>query len=124
MTIGAHLLGARDLKATDIDDLSIKVARENFELNGCADDIVLETGDLLKDETEQYDIIIANILAHIVDDMIDDAYSRLNDGGKFIASGIITEAQEGITSHMSAAGFEIEEVLAENGWVSILAQKV
>ncbi len=124
LTIGAHLLGARDLKATDIDDLSIKVARENFELNGCADDIVLETGDLLKDETEQYDIIIANILAHIVDDMIDDAYSRLNDGGKFIASGIITEAQEGITSHMSAAGFEIEEVLAENGWVSILAQKV
>ncbi|GAA3716868.1 50S ribosomal protein L11 methyltransferase [Salinicoccus jeotgali] len=124
LTIGAHLLGARDLKATDIDDLSIKVARENFELNDCADDIVLETGDLLKDETEQYDIVIANILAHIVDDMIDDAYSRLNDGGRFIASGIITEAEEGITSHMSAVGFEIEEVLRENGWVSILARKV
>lgn len=123
LTIGSHLMGARDLKATDIDELSIKVARENFELNGCAEDIMLETGDLLKSETGTYDIIIANILAHIIDDMIDDAYDRLNAGGSFIASGIITEARDDIIAHMEGAGFSVEEVLEENGWVSILARK-
>ena len=124
LTIGSHLMGARNLKATDIDELSIKVARENFELNGCVEDIVLETGDLLKSESENYDIIIANILAHIIDDMIDDAHAHLNAGGSFIASGIITEARDDIIAHMRNVGFSIEEVLEENGWVSILARKV
>ncbi|WP_342389261.1 50S ribosomal protein L11 methyltransferase [Salinicoccus bachuensis] len=123
LTIGAHLMGARDLKATDIDELSIKVARENFELNSCVEDVVLETGDLLKSESGTYDIIIANILAHIIDDMIDDAHAHLNGGGSFIASGIITEARDDILAHMRSAGFSIEEVLEENGWVSILARK-
>lgn len=123
LTIGAHLMGARHLKATDIDELSIKVARENFELNACVDDVVLETGDLLKSESGQYDIIIANILAHIIDEMIEDAYVRLNADGSFIASGIITEARDGIVDHMTRTGFKIEEILEDNGWVSIHARK-
>ncbi|MFC3418004.1 50S ribosomal protein L11 methyltransferase [Salinicoccus hispanicus] len=123
LTIGAHLMGARDLKATDIDELSIKVARENLELNACEDDVVLETGDLLKSESGQYDIIIANILAHIIDEMIDDAYTHLNAGGSFIASGIITEARDSIVDHMKHTGFKIEEILEDNGWVSIHARK-
>jgi ribosomal protein L11 methyltransferase len=124
LSIGSHLMGARDIKATDIDDLSLKVARENFELNDCAEDIVLETGDLLKNETAQYDMIIANILAHIIDEMIDDAYQCLKTGGTFIASGIIVEKRDEIIAHLKQAGFEIIEVLEEGGWNAILSKKV
>ncbi|KKK35462.1 ribosomal protein L11 methyltransferase [Salinicoccus sediminis] len=123
LTIGAHLMGARDLKATDIDELSLKVARENFELNECAGDVTVETGDLLTSEDDQYDIVIANILAHIIDQMIDDAFETLKFGGVFIASGIITKRRDDIIQHMEAAGFNIAEVLEENGWVSIMARK-
>lgn len=123
LTIGAHLMGARDLKSTDIDDLSLKVANENFELNHCAKDIVLETGDLLKNENSQYDVIIANILAHIIDEMIEDAYTCLNQGGQFIASGIIVEKRDEIIAHLKETGFEIIEVLEENGWTAILSKK-
>ena len=59
----------------------------------------------------------------LIDDMIDDAHDRLNAGGSFIASGIITEAHDDIIAHMEGAGFSVEEVLEENGWVSILARK-
>ena len=89
LSIGAHLLGARNIKATDIDELSLKVATENIKLNDCSEDITVEKGDLLKDENDQYDVVIANILAHIIDDMINDAYSHLNNDGYFIASCII-----------------------------------
>lgn len=123
LTIGAHLRGARDLTATDIDELSIKVAEENFELNGCVEDVVLKTGDLLKDETEHYDIVIANILAHIIDGMIEDAYESLNDGGMFIASGIIRGKRDEIVRRMEQNGFTAEEILEDGGWVSILARK-
>ncbi|WP_411844260.1 50S ribosomal protein L11 methyltransferase [Salinicoccus sp. HZC-1] len=123
LTIGAHLMGARDLKATDIDELSLKVARENFELNECASDVTVETGDLLTTEDDQYDIVIANILAHIIDQMIDDAFETLKFGGVFIASGIITKRRDDIIQHMEKTGFDIVEVLEDNGWVSIMAKK-
>src|SRR5699024_7370748 len=103
LSIGAHLMGAQQLKATDIDELSIRVAMENFVLNHCADDILLETGDLLKAEDNQYDIIIANILAHVIEEMVADAFSHLNTGGNFIASGIIVKKKEAVIRRMENA---------------------
>ena len=124
LSIGAHLLGARNIKATDIDELSLKVATENIKLNDCSEDITVEKGDLLKDENDQYDVVIANILAHIIDDMITDAYSHLNSDGYFIASGIIVEKKDEIINHLEAVGFQVQETLIEDGWVAILSKKV
>lgn len=124
LSIGAYLLGARNIKATDIDELSLQVSKENFALNDCDEDITVMPADLLKDESEHYDVIVANILAHIIDDMIDDAYRLLNNNGRFIASGIIVEKRDEIIAHMKAAGFTITDVLEEEGWVAILALKV
>lgn len=124
LSIASHLMGARSIKSTDIDELSIKVAYENFLINGCEEDIVLETADLLKDEGKQYDIVIANILAHVIEEMIGDSYDKLNTNGYFIASGIIAQKRAEIVSKMSDAGFKINDILEDNGWVSILAEKV
>ena len=124
LSIGAYLLGARNIKATDIDDLSLQVSKENFALNDCGEDITVMPADLLKNETENYDVIVANILAHIIDDMIDDAYKLLNNNGRFIASGIIVEKRDEIIAHMKQSGFSITDVLEEEGWVAISALKV
>jgi ribosomal protein L11 methyltransferase len=124
LSIGAYLLGAGNIKATDIDELSLQVSKENFALNDCEENITVMPADLLKDETDNYDVIVANILAHIIDDMIDDAYKLLNNDGRFIASGIIVEKQGEIIEHMKQAGFSITDVLEEEGWVAILAEKV
>lgn len=119
LSIGAHLMGTTDITATDIDELSLKVARENFRLNDCADAIEVKTANLLKDETETYDVVIANILAHIVDEMIEDAYDCLNTGGHFIASGIVLDKRDYIKTRMEGAGFNVVQVLEDSGWVSI-----
>lgn len=119
LSIGAHLMGATNITATDIDELSLKVSRENFELNNCTDKIQVRAANLLKDETTTYDVIIANILAHIVDEMIDDAFRLLNLNGHFIASGIVKEKRDYIENRMKDVGFTIERVLEEDGWVSI-----
>lgn len=124
LSIASHMMGAASVKATDIDELSIKVAYENFVINDCDQAIQLETADLLKEEEGRYDIVIANILAHIIEEMIEDAYDKLNEKGRFIASGIIAEKRGEITGKMTGAGFNVVEVLEEDGWVSILAEKV
>ncbi|WP_394877400.1 50S ribosomal protein L11 methyltransferase [Mammaliicoccus lentus] len=123
LSIGCYLLGVKSIKAIDLDDLAVKVAKENFEKNHCENSIEVETGNLLTEETEQYDVIIANILAHVIDLMIEDSYDRLNDGGFFITSGIIDEKCDEITNRLTEVGFKIEKVLKENGWVSIRARK-
>ncbi|WP_462420686.1 50S ribosomal protein L11 methyltransferase [Salinicoccus sp. Marseille-QA3877] len=124
LSIASHLMGARSIKATDIDELSIKVAHDNFSINNCQKDIILETADLLKDELGRYDIVIANILAHIIEEMISDAYDILNTNGHFIASGIIVEKRDEVVNKMSETGFIIKDILEDGGWVSILAEKV
>ena len=104
--------------------MAIKVAKENFEKNNCVKAIEAVPGNLLTEETEKFDVVIANILAHIIEEMIEDAYNTLNKDGYFITSGIITEKHETILAQMKRVGFKIISINHENGWVCIVGQKV
>lgn len=123
LSIACHLLGVKSIKAVDLDELAVSVAKENFIKNNCENDIKVSTGNLLTNETEKYDVIIANILAHIIDLMIEDSYNLLNDNGYFITSGIIEEKSDALIEKLKQTGFTIEEVFKESGWVSIRARK-
>lgn len=123
LSIAAHMLGASDVKAVDLDQVAIDVAIENFKMNNCADVITAEPGNLLVAETKKRDIIVANILAHIVDLMIEDSFKLLNDNGVFITSGIIEEKEEMICNHLKEVGYRILEVMRESGWIAIAAKK-
>ena len=124
LSIASHLIGVKRIKALDIDEMAVNVAKENFEKNHCLNAIEAVPGNLLKDEKEHFDIVIANILAHIIDEMIEDAYNTVNEDGYFITSGIIEEKYEDIESHMKRVGFKIISVQHDNGWVCIVGQKV
>lgn len=123
LSIACSLLGVKRIKALDLDELAIKVAKENFIKNACADSIETTTGNLLQGETDKYDIVIANILAHIIEEMIDDAYNTLNEDGLFITSGIIEEKSNEIIEHMKRTGFNIISINHDNGWVCIVGEK-
>ncbi|MFC6117454.1 50S ribosomal protein L11 methyltransferase [Macrococcoides bohemicum] len=123
LSIAAHQLGAAPIKALDLDSVAVRVAVDNFEKNDCADAIQAEPGNLLKGESEKRDVIFANILAHIVDLMIDDSIALLNDNGLLITSGIILEKEEMIVEHLERVGYKIEEIMRENGWIAIAARK-
>lgn len=124
LSIASHLLGVKRIKALDVDEMAIKVAKENFEKNHCGAAIEAVPGNLLTEETEKFDVVIANILAHIIEEMIEDAYNTLNKEGYFITSGIIVEKHEAILNQMKRIGFKINSINHDNGWVCIVGQKV
>lgn len=124
LSIAAHLLGANHIKAIDLDEMAVQVAKENFVKNHCEAAIETTTGNLLNDESNQYDVVIANILAHVITLMVEDAYARLHSKGYFVASGIIEEKADEVETQMKQAGFKIIETQQDNGWVCITGQKV
>ncbi len=70
--------------ATDIDDISVKVAKENLMLNPIAADIKVVTSDLLLNvDTQPVDLIVANILADVIERLIPQTRSRLKPKGYF-----------------------------------------
>ena len=74
-------------------------------------------------KNEKFNIVIANILAHIIEEMIEDTYNTLIEDGYFITSGIIEEKYQDIESQMKRIGFKIISE-HDNGWVCIVGQKV
>ncbi|MGX0909736.1 50S ribosomal protein L11 methyltransferase [Staphylococcus caprae] len=124
LSIASHLIGVKRIKALDIDEMAVNVAKENFKKNHCENAIEAVPGNLLQDEDKKFNIVIANILAHIIEEMIEDAYNTLVEEGYFITSGIIEEKYEEIESQMKRVGFNIISVEHDNGWVCIVGQKV
>ena len=109
LSIAASYLTDGEIKAVDLDKLAVDVSRENFVLNNLENRITVEEASLLTKETKKYNVIVANILAHIIELMLDDAYNLLEDGGYYITSGIIKVKKDEILEKMLERGLKLVE---------------
>lgn len=120
--IAGLLLGAGSVTGVDIDALSVKVAKENAEINGVGDKFDVKCGNLADDISGKYSMISANIVADIILTLIPDAKKLLSEDGIFIMSGIIDIRYEDVEKGLSDNNFEIMEVKRERGWCAITAK--
>jgi ribosomal protein L11 methyltransferase len=80
LAMAASLLGGGRILALDIDPDAVLVARENLVLNGLAEKVECGTAPL-ESLTENFDIILANILAEEMVRLAPWLADRLNPGG-------------------------------------------
>lgn len=123
LSIAASYLTDGEIKAVDLDKLAVDVSRENFALNNLENRITVEEASLLTKETKKYNVIVANILAHIIELMLDDAYNLLEDGGYYITSGIIKDKKDELLEKMLERGFKLVEETSDNEWYSFVVTK-
>jgi ribosomal protein L11 methyltransferase len=123
LSVGAALLGARQVHALDLDLVAVNAARENVELNKVDHLVEVFHGNLLDTVKEPADVVVANILAEIIMTFTDDAFSIVKPGGYFVTSGIIGAKKEDVKNALIASGFVIEEVLMMEDWVAIIAKR-
>ena len=123
LSIVASYLTDGEIKAVDLDKLAVDVSRENFALNNLENRITVEEASLLTKETKKYNVIVANILAHIIELMLDDAYKLLEDGGYYITSGIIKDKKDELLEKMLERGFKLVEETSDNEWYSFVVTK-
>lgn len=123
LSIAASLMGAKTINAYDLDQIAVDSTRNNLALNPKVNNINIAPNNLLNNIDEKVDIVVANILAEIIEPLIPQANHVLNSGGLFITSGIIDDKLEKIENILKNNNFEIVEELSMKDWRSIIAVK-
>jgi len=116
LAIAASKLGVSEVYAYDLDDVAVKVAQDNIDLNPHTENIHVSANNLLKGVDVKANLIVANILADILVDLTDDAYDLLEDDGYLIMSGIIAEKWDMVRKSAESAGLYLERRLQEGEW--------
>lgn len=123
LSIGAAMLGAKSVHALDLDEVAVRSAQENIQLNKVEHIAEVFHGNLLDTVKEPADIVVANILAEIIMSFTDDAFSIVKPGGVYVTSGIIGAKKDDVKATLEASGFQVEEVLMMEDWVAIISRR-
>ena len=123
LAIGAVKLGAAaPVLAGDNDPLAVRVAQENAELNGVAAQIDFRVTDLLTGIAGSFELIIANILAPVILQLIPQLAHLLAPHALFISSGYITSQEAEIRAALEAHGYQVLKRYGREDWVTLVSQ--
>lgn len=123
LSIASKYLGAKDVYAYDLDEVAVRSAKKNMDMNEVAKDVHVAANDLLKGIEIESDVIVANILADIILLMIPDAWRLLKQTGSLIVSGIIEDKKQMVIDAMETQGFVIEQIFQQKDWYAIILKK-
>ena len=90
-----------------------------FYVGNLIDDTTLQE----KVGTQEYEIVVANILADVIIPMAPVIPDRLKQGGYFITSGIIDFRENDVKEAIENAGLTNVEINHQGDWVNITARK-
>jgi ribosomal protein L11 methyltransferase len=124
LMIAAAKLGARRVTGVDNDPTALAVARDNLAANAVAPEtITLITGSLVSAIAGCFDLVAANILAEVINDLAGDLPGVMAPGARVICSGIIQSKMETVRASLNAAGLSILETCSQEEWLAMVAQK-
>ena len=104
--------------AIDNDPEATECSQENIERNH-VDNVAIVTGTLEKAETT-FDLILANIQADVLCDLVPAMAAKLAPGGRVILSGILSDQSDDVLVAYASAGFAMASRHDEGEWTGLL----
>jgi len=128
LSVAARLLGAKEVCAVDNDYLAINSTNSNFQLNfGNLKNLNTYLGSfnevILKNQLKQFDVVLCNILAEVIKEMIPNIYKCLSNNGEVIFSGILNSQKDEIIKILIQNDLKLIDVSTRKDWACISAQK-
>lgn len=120
LAIAATKLGASQVMAVDTDPVAVRVAKENAQQNG--EDFPILLGSL-SDLSGKADLVIANIIADVIIELLPEIPKKLTTNGLFIASGIIEHRAADVKEAARDVGLTIREHQVSGEWTAYLLEK-
>jgi ribosomal protein L11 methyltransferase len=122
LAIMAHLLGAKQVEAFDIDSWCVDNGNENFELNQVATRMGLGTIREVQPKGP-YALILANINKNVLLDELAIYASLLTDQGLLLLSGFYSEDIADLVQAASAQGLSLTMQTTKDNWAALCFQK-
>ena len=107
--------------ALDVDPIAVTATAENAAQNRVADRIAPSTTSLTE-VTEQFPLVLANIQAHVLRELLGALVRCTEPGGTLILSGLLTPQAEPIAAEFTAAGMRRARIRASTDdpqWSSV-----
>ena len=128
LTIAAKLLGGKNLYAIDSDYLAINSTKANIKLNFSNSlDMHLYRCSFqefsLNNSSNDFDLILCNILADVIRLIIPKIAELLKLNGKLILSGILSSQQGEIIKILNLNNLSVDTVSSEKDWICIKSMK-
>ncbi len=118
--ITALKLGARSAVGVDIDPKAEQVAQQNARINGVEGAFAIQSDEEI--DGQQFDLIVANILAYALIDLAPRLMSLLSDKAHIVLSGILHD-QADATVQAYQSKFEFETI-QDGAWLVLLGRRI
>ena len=120
LSIGAALLGVRQIYAVDIDPLAIRSTIHNRKLNQIEEEkLIVEQGDiehLIELLPEPVDGILCNILAEVVIDIVPHLQAIAKPTTWGIISGVLLEQSKSVANTLEENGWVVATLWKQENW--------
>ena len=131
LSIVSLMYGAKEAVGTDLDPCAPPACYENMDANGVdRSKFKVLIGNIISDKSVQdevgyecYDIVVANILADVLEPLTPVIINQMKKGAVYITSGIINTKEKEVADCIKAAGLEILHIDHQGEWVGITARK-
>ena len=129
LSIAALKLGATQVLGVDIDHESITNSRENADVNGVEDELILSVGSVSeilegKFAFKKAPLVVANILAPVIIRLFDAGLADLiEEYGAIVLSGILYEQEQSVIEAGQAKGLQLKERRQIGDWVALTMSK-
>jgi ribosomal protein L11 methyltransferase len=139
LAIAAAKLDARSVLALDADPVAVTVAEQNIEINKVSNLVTVRHGSLPGGDAVprhfipngtlalldggQFDLVLANILAPVINSMAPALAARTAPGGHLIVSGLIDSQEKDMVQVLQDLHLEIIGRTQEKDWVALVARK-
>ena len=122
LAIAAAKCGAHAVVGTDIDRVSVRIARENAGLNQTRARFVHAAGldHPMVRGARPYDLVFANILARPLVSLAQPIRNALRPGGTAILSGLLRSQERLVRAAYLARGFRLVSRLHRDAWATLV----
>ncbi|THD73629.1 MAG: 50S ribosomal protein L11 methyltransferase [Bradyrhizobium sp.] len=127
LAIAAAKARRRPVLASDIDPLSVRIARDNARLNGVGNLVqtIQATGFSAPQFARHgpFDLVLANILANPLRQMATPLAKHLAPSAQVILSGLLPHQAQSVIAAYRARGLVLKRHLQIEGWSSLLMRR-
>ena len=121
LAIAAVKVGFAEVAGIDYDQIAIRVAQKNAEMNGVAG-VATFSNTPVRLMEGHYPVVVANILPHVLINMKEHLVARLEPGGYLVLSGILIEKAQEVKDAFAGDVCFFKE-LHEEQWACLVFQK-